>query len=120
MDFNSSTPIYRQITDYCFGRILSGAWPEGERVPSVRELSVQMAVNPRTVIKAFEYLEQNGLISSRRGLGYFLAPDARSRVEALRRDEFVHEKLPALFGEMDLLGITPDDLLAAWQAYHNK
>lgn len=116
MNFKDNTPIYRQIIDYAFGRILSGAWLPDEKIPSVRELAVQMAVNTHTVLKAFDYLQQNALIISRRGMGYFLAPDAKERVDEIRRQEFFETRLADLFAEMDMLGIGIDDIVAHWQS----
>lgn len=111
MEFNSNKPIYRQIIDYCFGRILTGIWTAGERVPSVREMAVELSVNSHTILKAYEYLQAEGLIISRRGLGFFLAPDALEVVNRLRRDEFFSSTVADLSREMKLLGITPEELL---------
>jgi len=116
MDFKTDRPIYMQIVDYCFGRIMSGAWTEGEKIPSVRELAVQMAVNTHTVLKAFDYLQQNSLIASRRGMGYFLADDAKSRVDELRRQEFYESTLNELFNEMDMLDIDISQVVDRWNS----
>ena len=66
MNFTNQRPIYRQIADYCFARILSGDWKPGERVASVRELAVQMTVNTHTVLKAFENIQNHQEIEARR------------------------------------------------------
>lgn len=116
MNFKTDTPIYKQIIDYAFGRIMSGAWAPGEKVPSVRELAVQLAVNTHTVLKAFDYLQQNLLIESRRGMGFFLTPGARERVDELRREEFFDTRLKELFAEMDMLGIDIGDVVKHWQS----
>ena len=57
MDFKTNKPIYQQIVDFCFSKILTREWRAEERVVSVRELSTQLAVNSRTVLKAYEYLQ---------------------------------------------------------------
>lgn len=114
MDFKTDRPIYLQIVDYCFGRIMSGAWIEGEKIPSVRELAVQMAVNTHTVLKAFDYLQQHSLIAPRRGMGYFLSEDAKSRVDELRREEFFESTLNDLFSEMEMLGIDINQVVEHW------
>lgn len=116
MNFKTDTPIYKQIIDYAFGRIMSGAWVPGEKVPSVRELAVQLAVNTHTVLKAFDYLQQNLLIESRRGMGFFLTPGARERVDELRREEFFNTRLRELFAEMEMLGIDIGDVVEHWQS----
>ncbi|MCM1484047.1 MAG: GntR family transcriptional regulator [Muribaculaceae bacterium] len=116
MNFNNDRPIYRQIIDYAFACILSDQWLPEAKVPSVRELAVQMAVNTHTVLKAFEFLQAHDIIYPRRGMGYFLASDAKSRVDATRREEFFSTTLPALFREMNMLGISIDDVTERYRS----
>lgn len=111
MEFNQDRPIYRQIIDYCFGCILTGQWTPGERVPSVREMAVTVAVNSHTVLKAYEYLQNHDIITPRRGMGFYLSNDALVKVNAARREEFFTTTLPALRKEMTLLGISIDELI---------
>ncbi len=120
MEFKNDKPIYRQITDYAFGCILSGSWAPGCRVPSVRELAVEMGVNTHTVLKAYEELEARGIIAPRRGMGFFLADDARGRVDAERREEFFSDVLDNVFDTMDQLGITIDQLVEHYRQMHGK
>lgn len=110
MDFNNNKPIYRQIIDYCFGCIISGKWKPDDKIPSVREMAMSMAVNSHTVLKAFEYLQTNGIIYPRRGMGYYLSPEAPELVNATRRKEFYEETLPRMFDEMKMLGISMHDI----------
>ncbi|MCM1137453.1 MAG: GntR family transcriptional regulator [Duncaniella sp.] len=111
MEFSTNKPIYKQIIDYSFGQILSGAWSQGERVPSVRELSVLLSVNSHTVLKAYEYLQAEGIITPKRGMGFYLSTDALSRVNSARRQEFFDTTLKEMFKEMNLLNITIDEIL---------
>lgn len=120
MDFNSNRPIYRQIIDYCFGCILSGAWQPDQRIPSVRELSVLMSVNTHTVLKAFEFMQAHSIIFPRRGMGYFLASDARDLVNATRREEFFSTRLSELFTEMRMLDIDISDVIQCWNEHRSK
>lgn len=110
MDFHADKPIYQQIIDYAFANILSGVWLGGERVPSVRDLAAMMSVNTHTALKAYDYLQARGIISMRRGMGYYLAEDARAIVEAERREQFLTVTAPEFFRQMRLLGLTLDDL----------
>lgn len=112
MDFKPDKPIYQHIADFCLNNILSGKWQPGEKIPSVRELSAQLAVNTHTVLKALEYLQQAAIIAPRRGMGFYLADDAREMVNRHRRQQFFDETLPTLVSEMKILGITPDELLS--------
>lgn len=111
MEFNSNKPIYKQIIDYSFGQILSGNWRQGERVPSVRELSILLSVNSHTVLKAYEYLQAEEIITPKRGMGFYLSPDAVSHVNSVRRQEFFDTTLHNLFKEMQLLNITIDEVV---------
>ncbi len=111
MEFSSNKPIYRQIADYAFNCILEGRWRPGERVPSVRELAVDLAVNNNTVLKAMEYLQSAGVVNPRRGMGYYLADDAPERVKKQRREEFFSTTLADMIQEMHRLGIDPQEII---------
>ncbi len=111
MNFNDNKPIYRQIVDFCYAHILAGQWAPGERIPSVREMAGALMVNSHTVLKAYDYLQSRDIIFTRRGMGYFLADDAPEKVEADRRRSFFDDTLRSLFAEMDLLGISIDELV---------
>ncbi|MBD5305843.1 MAG: GntR family transcriptional regulator [Bacteroides sp.] len=111
MEFSDNKPIYRQISDYAFNCIIEGKWVVGEKIPSVRELAVELGVNTRTVLKALEYLQDTNVINPRRGMGFILATDAVSKVMQERRSEFFNSSLPALLQEMNRLGITTAELL---------
>lgn len=111
MDFTPNKPIYRQIINYSFGQILTGAWAAGERIPSVRELSVFLSVNSHTVLKAYEYLQNEGIIVPKRGMGFYLTTDALDHVNQARRQEFFDTTLRDLFNEMKLLDISIDEVI---------
>lgn len=110
MEFSDNKPIYRQIADYAFNSILEGLWKPEERIPSVRELASELGVNTRTVMKALEYLQDTGMITPRRGMGFTLVSDAAEKVLAERRREFYQVTVPALREEMRRLGISTEDL----------
>lgn len=88
MDFKTNKPIYQQIVDFCFSKILTREWQAEERVVSVRELSTQLAVNSRTVLKAYEYLQAEGIIYPERGMGFYLSKDAVKKVMRIQKKEF--------------------------------
>ncbi len=118
MEFRTDKPIYRQIIDYAFGCIMGGGWRPGEKVPSVREMAVTLAVNTHTVLKAYDYLQDHGIIVSKRGMGLFLADDAPGRVDAEHREEFFSTTLNDVFRQMDQLGIAIDDIVAEYKRLH--
>ena len=83
IDPDSGTPIYLQIIDELKTAVLSGRYRDGDRVLPVRELAVQLRVNPNTVAKAYRLMQDEGLLVSRPGGGTFIAvPEAFS----LRRE----------------------------------
>ena len=105
MDFNQNKPIYLQIADSICEKILSGEYLPDERILSVRELGVSLGVNPNTIARVYEHLQGMEIIYNKRGIGYFVAPDAPERILQMQRDEFLKNELPAMVKKMKLLGI---------------
>jgi DNA-binding transcriptional regulator YhcF (GntR family) len=110
LEFTQPKGIYQQIADQMRDRILEGEWHEGERIPSVRELAALIGVNPNTVTKSYQALLDREIIENQRGLGYFVAADAKQRIVAKMRDEFVRDELPKIFRTMRVLGLQLADL----------
>ncbi len=117
MNYNNNQSIFIQIADRICDRILSGEYKADDRVPSVRELGVEMEVNPNTVVRSFERLQANEIIYNKRGLGYFVAPQAEQQIRQMRHNQFMEETLPAIFHEMRLLGIRMSDVAKAYEVY---
>ena len=110
MDFKKQKPIYLQIADWLMEQILGGLPAEEDRMQSVRDVAASMGVNPNTVMRSFDYLQQEEIIYNRRGVGYFVSPDAKSRILALQRKEFLEEELPYIRQRMKTLGISIEEL----------
>ena len=110
MDFRKQKPIYLQIADRLSEQVLQGALTPDDRMPSVRDVAASMGVNPNTVVRSFDYLQQEEIIYQRRGVGYFVSPDAKERILAEQRREFLEEELPIIRQRMKTLGISIDDL----------
>ncbi|SHE23819.1 GntR family transcriptional regulator [Actinomyces glycerinitolerans] len=85
MDLDGSRPIWLQLVDDFRLRIVTGAWPTGTRIPSVRELATQSGVNPNTVQRALAELDRTGLTSTERTAGRFVTTDT-AVVDAVRRE----------------------------------
>ncbi|UYQ92105.1 GntR family transcriptional regulator [Chitinophaga horti] len=117
MQFNQSQAIYLQIADYICDQVQLGELKTEEKVPSVRELAVRLEVNPNTVMRSYEHLQQQGIIYTRRGLGYYISPDALQKLAGDRRQQFLEEELPSFFHKMYLLGIELDELKGRYDAY---
>lgn len=88
LDYSDHRPLYEQIKDRIKHLIISGALAEHDKIPSVRELAAQLAINPNTIQKAYKDLESEGYIYSQRARGSFVAPVPRApeneRIRALR------------------------------------
>lgn len=112
MEFHSRKAIYEQIGDIICSRIVSGEWPEGNRVPSVRELAVTLQVNPNTVMRTCLELEDAAVLINKRGVGLFVAEGGRSKALQLMRNEFIKNDLPAIADTMKALEMTGPELIA--------
>ncbi len=110
MTFNDKKAIYLQVADLICDNILQGKSGEEERIPSVRETAAEVEVNSNTVMRSYDWLQNHQIIYTKRGLGYFVSPDAKSRIMAMRREEFFEESVPELVRTMRILGITTEEL----------
>ena len=110
MDFNQNKPIYLQIADSICEKILSGEYLPDERILSVRELGISLGVNPNTIARVYEHLQGMEIIYNKRGIGYFVAPDAPEKVLKSHREEFLRNELPVVVKKMKLLGIPLEEL----------
>lgn len=82
----SGIPLYVQLQEQIQQRILSGLWSRGTQLPSVRELSATLEINPMTVTKVYQILEREGFVETKRGLGTFVAHQSPAlKLEARRR-----------------------------------
>lgn len=105
MEFRDNEAIYLQIAGYVCEQILLNKWPPGERIPSVRETAVLMQVNPNTVHRGYELLQQRNIINNQRGIGFFASADALDKVITFRKEQFIREELPVFLRNMYLLKI---------------
>ena len=110
MQFSEPKGIYLQIADRIRERILREEWKSGERIPSIRELAVELGVNPNTVTRSYQKLLDRKLISNQRGRGYFVSENAAERALHEMRAEFMRDELPKIIATMRLLGIGADEI----------
>ena len=85
LDYRDPRPIYEQVQDGLRRLMMAGALQEGEKLPSVRALASQLAINPNTIQRAYETLEREGYVYSLSGKGSFVAP--RKEVDQQRREQ---------------------------------
>lgn len=119
MDFNNTQAIYLQIADYVCDKIQLKIWKEDEKIPSVRELAVMLEVNPNTIMRSYEYLQQNEIIYTKRGMGYFVQANAAKNILKTRQEQFINEELPHLFKKMQLLNIPVNQLQESYEQFIN-
>ncbi len=120
MQFRESQAIYLQIADYVCEQILLKEWKADARIPSVRELAIQLEVNPNTVLRTFDFLQQQEIIYNQRGIGYFVSAAAYKNALQYRKDAFSEKDLPGVFRNMYLLGMELDELKPRFDKYKKQ
>ena len=115
MEFKNKQAIYLQIADYVCDHILSGKWPAGEKMISIRELAIDLEVNPNTVLRTYEYLQQQSVIFNKRGIGYFVNETAPESIRDIRRQKFFGQELPEFVKTLRMLGIGFDEIKESLQ-----
>lgn len=110
MNFIDGQPIFIQIAERLSDEILAGIYLADSRVPGVRDYSVLLEVNVNTTVKAYDLLAQRGVLYSKRGLGYFVAPEAQQLILDNRRRHFFETEVPRIAQKMQQLGISADDI----------
>lgn len=112
LNSNSETPLYMQIVDQTKLAIAKGFFKNGDRFPSVRELSRQLLVNQATVSKAFKELDRQGIIETKPGIGTFISFDDN---KISKRIDKMMEKLEDNFLEARYLGISLDEIITLYK-----
>ena len=120
MEFKDGKAIYMQIADYISENILKGEWKEGDRIASVREFAVDVEVNPNTVMRAYSYLQDEGIIYNKRGIGYFVGEESMEKVMKLKKEDFISKELPYFFKILDMLNIDFDSLKTMYADYKSQ
>lgn len=110
MEFQNGKSIFLQIADTITDKVISGEFPAGEKIPSVRELASEMGVNPNTIMRTYSELQAMNIIENQRGIGYFVNPQAQEIILENKKKEFFDKILPEFLKQAGLLGISSDDL----------
>lgn len=108
--FHSDAPIYAQLVEGITLRIVTGAYPPGERLPAVRELAVEAGVNPNTMQRALSELERNNLVYSQRTSGRFVTED-REMIEEAKKN-IADQRIENFLQAMDQLGYSREEIVA--------
>ncbi len=120
MEFNQPKGIYQQIAEQVRSRIAGGEWKAGERIPSIREMAVNLGVNPNTVTRSYQSLLDSGVIDNRRGIGYFVATEAQERIVDDLKKQFIGDELPRIFKMMQQLGIDVGEFSELFESYSKE
>ena len=120
MNFNDNKPIYLQIAESLMDSIVRGDLPDETRPPSVRDYAIEAGVNPNTVMRTFVWLQQQELIYMKRGIGYFVAPNASVKILQMRKEYFFAHEANYFFDRLAQFGITPEQLGRDYAEYRKK
>jgi DNA-binding transcriptional regulator YhcF (GntR family) len=117
MEFKENPAIYLQIAEYVCEQILLKKWKLGDKIISIRELAVSIEVNPNTVQRAYDFLQQRNIITNKRGIGYFVEEDAMERILTFRREQFMEHELPVFMRNIYLLKIDFKEIKALFDQF---
>ena len=120
MEWTEGQPIYRQLKDLVIQRVIDGSFPEGEAIPSVRQVATDYRINHLTVGKAYQELVDMGLLEKRRGLGIFVAQGARSSLTNDEQQRFLDEELPAFAERVRMLQLDMNDVAVRLENMQGK
>ncbi|AZJ45371.1 GntR family transcriptional regulator [Bacillus velezensis] len=114
-EFQSSKPIYLQIADRVYYRLIRSELSPGDKLPSVREMAVQMKVNPNTIQRTYSEMERLGIVETRRGQGTFIAERSDLKVEL--KDRLTKDVFKRFIQEMAELGLSPEEMIDGIKQY---
>jgi GntR family transcriptional regulator len=110
LDLHSGVPVYRQVIDQVRGGIASGSLTPGDQLPTVRQLAVDLAINPNTVVRAYRELELGGLLETHQGTGTFISTQKMKRADA-EREKQLAQIVADCVSRAGAAGFTVDDLM---------
>ncbi len=114
IDSKSGVPFYRQIVEQVKFGIARGALQAGERLPTVRQMAVDLSINPNTVVRAYRQMEIEGLIVTQQGSGTFVG-HGRPEIDQVERQRMLDQILTDLLARATSYGLTLDEVLAGLQ-----
>ena len=117
MEFRDNEAIYLQIAAYVGQNILLHKWPAEQKIPSVRDLAIELQVNLNTVMRSYEFLESLGAIYNKRGLGFFVSTDGYEKVREYRKNRFIQHDLPVFFTNIYLLDISQEEIMQWYRQF---
>jgi GntR family transcriptional regulator len=110
LNLESGVPVYRQIMDQVRGAMASGSLSAGDQLPTVRQLAVDLAINPNTVARAYRELELGGLLETHQGTGSFISTQKIKRGDA-ERERQLAQIVGDCVSRAGAMGFTVDDVV---------
>lgn len=107
----SDVPLFVQIAEQIEDDVFTGAFAEGDRVPSTNELAALLGINPHTVLKGMNILVDEGVIYKRRGMGMYVQDGANALVRAKRKNAFDGRYVAVLVAEAKKLGLSKEQVI---------
>jgi len=120
MNFKDKEAIYLQIAAYISDHISLGKWLPEQKLPSVRELAGELQVNPNTVMRTYEYLQNQEIVFNKRGLGLFVTADALEKIQNNRKERFLQQELPEFFKSLYVLGISLAEIQERYETFKTE
>lgn len=117
MEIKSNKPIYLQLADQIMDEAFAPNCEPGARLLSVRDFAARSGVNANTVMRTYAWLQQEGLVTQKRGIGYFYSMDAREKILDMRRSHFFENEINYFFNRLTELGVAPEELQSLYQKY---
>lgn len=110
LDLHSGVPVYRQLIDQVRAGLASGTLTAGDQLPTVRQLAVDLAINPNTVMRAYRELELGGLLETHQGTGTFIS-DKKLEKKSAERERQLSQMVGEFAARAGAAGFTVEDLI---------
>src|SRR2546430_2467936 len=110
LDLASGVPVYRQIIDQVLGGMAAGTLAPGTQLPTVRQVAVDLAINPNTLVRAYRELEIRGVLETQQGTGTFISQQKVKRDEVERRRQ-LNQVVTEFVSRAGAAGFTVEDLM---------
>ncbi|MGP8244173.1 MAG: GntR family transcriptional regulator [Bryobacteraceae bacterium] len=119
LDVRSGVPVYRQLIDQVLGGMAAGALAAGDQLPTVRQVAVDLSINPNTVARAYRELEIRGVLDTQQGMGTFIGRQKVRRDEVERRRQ-LHQLVGEFVSRAGAAGFTVAELLEQLNELHDR
>jgi GntR family transcriptional regulator len=119
LDLHSGVPVYRQIIDQVMGRMAAGALEPGDQLPTVRQVAVDLAINPNTVQRAYREMEIRGVLETQQGTGTFISQQKVKQSEVERRRQ-LSQLVSDFVARAGAAGFTTKELLEEIHAFNTE